>query len=221
MQVKFLKPDNWGSIIQVGQNFRSYFAFARKEGGVVKVLHPPILCRDFLLDGLIWSRDKTYYKSPVYGFPFIHGINTNEVELYVEYTQKPNLKLLHDLEDELGVRKTMVEELGPKQFYVNGDPWWNRTCLHLSSYSLILRGIFAGMTNWETLSTHLCPSHVDGKQLKDAIIRLKGTGYDKLTIASKNDYCEDIHEKSGIFTYFLSQKYEKLYDYGVMNVNNF
>ena len=142
MQIHCLKPTGWSKLTESPQSYQNFFAFARKKGEIIEQLHPWVKCRDYLLDGLVWTKDKDVYKGPVYGFPFVEGINTNEVELLFSCMNGKildQLGILHNMEKELGISPTEVTRIEGTTFYIKADPWWNKSTIHLSMFSIILR----------------------------------------------------------------------------------
>ena len=222
MQVVSLTPSNWKTLSEIPQQYLNHFAFARKSGDVITKLHPWIKCRDYLLDGLFWTKFPNLYKYPIYGYPRIENVNTEEVELLFNCENgrlKDQIKVLNDLEDELEISHTEVEKVGD-DFYIKGDGWWMKSTLHLSTYTLILRTLsYVECSNWKELEERIQKnfSSVRGR-LKKVILALKISGYDN--VLPHKDYEKldpyTIHNTSGIINFLssINHGYDTAYNYG-------
>lgn len=183
MRIQFLIPENFGKLNQIGQAFPVEFAFAKKDKNGITVLHPLILCRDYLGDAVLWEREPSKYKGPIYGYSKPSGINLNQTELVVSTkkipdSQFPELWFLWELEDRLEIKRTTVEKIEDDIYYVNGDEFWMRTSIHISVYSLILRGLFSGFTSWEKIRKCVeYGTYISTEEFEDALFSLKKTNY--------------------------------------------
>ncbi len=202
LQFKASTPEGWGKLTQVGQKYPSLFSFARREGDVVTSLHPGVLCRDYLMDQLLWMKGATPFTTPVYGFIQIPGANSMYPEFYMEESVKfleENLPGLNDLEKSLGIGLTKISLVG-KGYYVEGDPWWYKTTLHLSWYTQALRQMGAVKINWADMAANADPVFC---QMKSLLTRfphiLAETGYDILR-SVKSSAVFAIHDGSGMLT---------------------
>lgn len=212
IHLESLVPHNWGHLTEAYQDYKNHFAFARRKEDVVYQLHPWVKCRDYLLDGLIWTRKPSLFTQKVYGFPRIDDVNDNEVELLV-YGENNNLlksiPVLRAFEEELGIKRTILRRVADKTWYVRGDPWWNKTTLHLSAYTTMLRIMeHCLITHWGEMESKVQNS-MDELQgnLRRAILALKESGYDVLFPMSESCDSTSIHNGSGIYTFVYSVKH--------------
>ena len=223
MQVVSLTPKGWRGLSEVPQQYLNYFSYARKEGDTIKQLHPWIKCRDYLLDGMFWTRMPSLYKAPVYGYPRIEDVNVDEMELLFQCPKgliKDQIGVLNGLEDELGISHTTVERVNNTDWYIRGDGWWMKTTLHISAYTIILRTLsFRECKDWADLERNIQDNFgsIKGK-LKKAIMALKTSGYDRvLPHKDPKEYDKDtLHNTAGIYTFVVAVQngYEQSYNYG-------
>ena len=139
-------PNNPG-YIENGQENPVKFAFVEKIGDVVYLQHWPVLCRDFLLDTLMWDAGELPH-SPVYNYSFFGPIDKDRLKMvlfltvpYQEFVV--NLSMFNEMEDKLGISRTTTERGistgGEDCAYITGDSWWMTATPHLSWYSVMLR----------------------------------------------------------------------------------
>jgi hypothetical protein len=201
MQIKLQKVKNFGKLTQSSQFYPCKFALARKYDDHILQLHPWVLCRDYFVDALVWGHDPDRYRVPVYGFVPIPNINLNEVELLMKEAPclKENFERLRELERELGISESVLEQ-HEDVFYIKGDPWWNKTTLHISAYTIILRTISCvSIPTWKAVEENIQWLIMRGK-LKKMILALKKSGYNTLTPYSKDVNIFTLHGCSGMYT---------------------
>lgn len=180
---------------------------------MVYQLHPWVKCRDYLLDGLIWTRRPDLYTQKVYGFPRIDDVNDHEVELVVKGENNKllsSIEVLREMEDELGIKRTILRKVAPKTWYIKGDPWWNKTTIHLSSYSVILRVLeHCDIQSWEALENSIQGSLSELRgNMRKVLLALKDSGYDVLFPVKDISDPMSIHNASGVYNFVYSLKYE-------------
>ena len=212
LQLNTITPSNWLVLVQIGQKYPSTFSFAKKEGDVVTALHPGVLCRDYLLDQLLWMKGAVKFDKPVYGFVQVPEVNPDYPEFFiserVEHLEK-NLDGLHDIEKSLGLSLTEILPV-EKGYYVKGDPWWFKTTLHLSWYTQALRQMGAVKIDWTDMAKSADETFKSmGRVLNQFPYILAETGYDILR-SVKTDLPISIHDGSGMYTLF---NYAKRYEY--------
>jgi hypothetical protein len=142
----------------------------------------------------------------MYGFPLIDNVNTEFLELYIEHynNSSPDLRVLWDLEDELGISRMELARVEGNSWYLKGDEFWVRTTLHLSSVTYIIRALFAGCTTWDEVANHENYWNFAPK-FRQAIFDLKEKNYRVVNPRYKSAGNYDFHELSGIYSYILEK----------------
>lgn len=168
-------------------------------------------CRDYLLDGLVWSRRPELYRSKIYGYPFIENVNTVAVELVMKGERGQllnNIGTLRRMERLLGLPATILRRIDKKTWYIRASTWWNTTTIHLSTYTLILRVLeyVKDCTDWETLEHSLPDSmnKLEGK-LRRVLFALRNSGYDTL-FPVKDTEKHTLHNCSGVLTFVVYEE---------------
>ena len=122
-----------------------------------------------------------------------------QVTLKKRLKVEKNFDRLRELERELGISESIIEHHG-SYLYIKGDPWWNKTSVHITAYTLILRTISFGICNsWQEVEDKIQYGPVRGK-LKKYLLFLKKIGYSKLIPYGKEENIYTIHNASGIYT---------------------
>lgn len=180
-------------------HYKCSFAFSRKRKDVVKVLHYPVLCRDLLLDTLLWEAGYGDEKS-VYGYSFRGPIRRDYTTLTVFDLPHPeNLPALHEIEASLDFIPTEILETERENtFLFLGDPQWQDTAVLLSFYTWMIR-------NFMYPVNPVTKSYANGKEITVADME-KAAKTHKRTVVStlRNLPALDtvtIHHSQGIFSY--------------------
>lgn len=198
------------------------FAFAYENGEVLEQVMPLVKCRDYLKEQILY----TYYdkKMAIFGFDTAYNVKNTE-----EYTGLlldipndaerilfcKNFPILQEYEKKLGFEQISEYYFVGPQIFVKGDVLWQKSCLNISLYSLLLRtlsysleGTFTSIANGPNAGS------VDGKMWKAM------DGFEKITskeqlieLAAK----EDISEKTVDFVHNYTGAYYMLASQAAMN----
>lgn len=161
---------------QIPQQYETLFAFGAIQDGVLVQLSQFVLCRDFLNDTLVWSKDPKAEKRAIYGWKYYGPIDLTNTTFLLKFTGDSvskdvfvkNLPLLNELEVKLGLTPTVFLETSVVDIiYTIGDPKWMVNTIPYSIYHQLLRILGAHtFTSFEDLYS-LCS---DGpcRTLRDA-----------------------------------------------------
>lgn len=116
------------------------FAFAKIKGDTVFPLHYPVLCRDFLLDTLIWVDNPNKFKNPIYGYGFTGPISQTPTLLLKRVKHKAGLKQLHKIEELFSAEPSKLLPTEKKSIQVIvGDKKWQKNTMLLSFWTFCHR----------------------------------------------------------------------------------
>lgn len=136
---KIYNPDAGYS--EIGQTIPIKFAFAKVVDGTVYPLHKPVKCRDFLLDTVLWARLKIKNGvRNVYGYGFSEPEKQYQMLLYQAPLIKDNLELLNQIEEENGLKPSVVTKTNEAgTFLLEGDQRIQESTELLSLHTLVVR----------------------------------------------------------------------------------
>lgn len=120
------------------------FAFAEIKEDLVRALHWPVLCRDFLNDTLIKKAKEKKDKLYVYKYRYSGtGLDTERCVLLITNWcgLKGNEKVIQEIEANLGISPSEFYHLGENTVCVVGDKWWMENTVKFSWYTTVLRGL--------------------------------------------------------------------------------
>lgn len=201
LQLETHTPENFGPLAQIGQKYKNYFSFARKKGHVVHALHPGVLCRDYLIDQLLWMREDIPFTVKVYGFVKIEEANPKYPELYFSGATgflETNLPGLHEIETKLNISLTEIDKVG-EGYYIKADPWWYTSTLHWSWYTQALRQMGAVKINWEAMDQSADGAFSRmGKLLGNFPFVLKEANWSGVGPKTREPFL--LHDQSGMLT---------------------
>lgn len=199
-------------------DLRSEFAFCKVNKNTVEVLHQPVLCRDFLLDTLIWDaglaklgnkkvwdeEEEDYVESDglddCYGYNFTGPIEKDKSYLYVTNLEGiNNLTLLWAYEEELGVTLTKVLKTNEKSCYVLvGDPKYQEHTVYHSLWTLMIRHLLTLPEPEKTISVSP-KKKVSILALIQDVKNYKFTSLEGAILEKKDP--EDYHHYNGIISF--------------------
>ena len=96
-----------------------YYAFIKKEGDVVRLLHVPASCKDFTHETIASALHKKDVHSPLVRNAFTFEDLINKFQLVMFFAKDPHIKktifeakkYISSIEKECGIPKTLVAEL--------------------------------------------------------------------------------------------------------------
>jgi len=192
------------------------FAYAKKVGDAVKVLHDPVLCRSFLDDTLVWKA-KESKNCTIYGYNFRGALDKKKTSLYMVDPKgtnplASNIQVIHKMETDLGLPLTKVYTEDNMEFYIEADKWWMSTTVHFSFFTYLLRqltynkdmvtieqvphGNFSGASN-----VHSGDFHKILQKLK--VFQVSGYSPDYLKVGNGSE----MHQYNGFGSQFTSSKW--------------
>jgi hypothetical protein len=117
------------------------FAFAKinRKAQTVEPQHGLVLCRDFLLDTLIWLETPALHTNPIYGYFFNEKINKIPT-LLLDNIKITDLTRLHTIEKMFGVKPSCLYPTDEEDmFVIRGDPFWYKSTVYLSFWTYCIR----------------------------------------------------------------------------------
>jgi hypothetical protein len=141
MQMQFklgnFKRDHYFAENYQPDNFQ--LAFAKVTDDSVVGLHPPVKCRDFLLDTLLWSSGAVP-KDKIYGYDFAGPIDKDVCLLAFNVKHPDNMSEINTIELAFDLEPTTLSETTEKGTYLlQGSSFWQENTVKLSLYTFLVR----------------------------------------------------------------------------------
>lgn len=127
--------------IQEDQVYDCKFAYGKVDWDKkeVTVLHKPVLCRDFLLDTLVWHvkpKEGSIYRYD-YDGPIERGFTCLAVKKLAN--AKKNLGFLNTYEISVGMEPSYLLDCGRNNYVIIGDKRWMDNTVRMSAYTWMIR----------------------------------------------------------------------------------
>lgn len=128
------------------------FAFIKREGDIINVLHKPVLCRDYFMDSLTSMYNKDIKDQTIYGW--ISKAYPIREDLFEIYVYSPGLLWHDNIFDYLMTlaKQEVKHEVKEKNHIFTADAFWMQSTIH---HSLLTSCIRAGFINYMSANTTL------------------------------------------------------------------
>jgi len=150
-----------GNLVEISQPTPLKMAFARKTPIGIETCHAMVLCRDFLNDIVYWNRNG--------GGGIVHGFkyNIKDGPIYPDQTMmllklsslknmkadqyiQAGMELFEQLEQNVGVNKTIFEKIDDTHVLITGDKIWQKYGPLISIWTCFLR-LIPNLPSWKTI----------------------------------------------------------------------